>query len=100
MQLILCLATVDVVQDGVFQVLLRLATDFNLDLLGLTIVTREWWRVRVRRAGQRLGVQILKLSVDSLLRGAMQIIMTGRATRIQFTAEEVVLHRLLHLFLR
>ena len=54
----------------------------------------------MRRAGQRLGVQILKLSVDSLLRGAMQIIMTGRATRIQFTAEEVVLHRLLHLFLR
>ena len=39
MQLILWLATVDVVENGVFQVLLRLATDFNLDLLGVTIVS-------------------------------------------------------------
>ena len=39
MQLILWLATVDVVKDGVFQVFLRLTTDFNLDLLGVTIGT-------------------------------------------------------------
>ena len=39
MQLILGLATVDIVEDGVFQVLLRLATDFNLNLLGLAIVS-------------------------------------------------------------